>query len=738
MKKQYLSIILLLIALLSCSKKDTLFKEISPKTSNIIFENNLNQTEEFNLIEYLYFYNGGGVAVGDINNDGFNDIYLSANQEENKLYLNKGNFIFEDITAKANLSSPGGWKTGVVMIDINGDGYLDIYQNRLGGYKNINGKNQLYINNRDLTFTEVAQDYGLDFEGFSTHSAFFDYDKDGDLDMYLLNHSIHSELTYGNSKSRFERDLKSGDKFFRHDVVDGKSFFTDVSESSGILGSNIGYGLGVSVSDINKDGCEDIYISNDFRENDYLYINNCDGTFSENLEDYIRHTSRFSMGNDIGDINNDGLSDILVLDMLPSDEFVLKSSAGEDSYEIYKMKLDFGYNKQFTRNTLQLNLGNDNFAEIAQLSGIHATDWSWSTLIEDFDLDGLNDIFITNGILKRPNDMDYINFISNNQISGDLDNKSKLTNLELIDQMPDGISFWDKDEKLIYANKVMRDWQKNVGFDMEVGAKKLELQKNLVSNGVIKTDKTVDELNEHFNSLRTKVGEKPKATDIQFHVGNNIQTTLVTEIEIENGDTVQRFADVSSDRKREAELRRVYDAIDATTVGIALWGKDHKLIFANEWGRAIQNSFGFDLAPGCSRAAMIENQIKKGFFSIPENLSVDQYIEMSSEEMKKQSEGFSREFSMGDKELVSTSKFLEGEIYIQTFTDVTELKNQEKALKRLQDATDQMPTAMALWDHSDKLVYANKILRDLKALSKELHIYLKQNDDVYNPKVRYL
>ena len=463
MKKQYLSIILLLIALLSCSKKDTLFKEISPKTSNIIFENNLNQTEEFNLIEYLYFYNGGGVAVGDINNDGFNDIYLSANQEENKLYLNKGNFIFEDITAKANLSSPGGWKTGVVMIDINGDGYLDIYQNRLGGYKNINGKNQLYINNRDLTFTEVAQDYGLDFEGFSTHSAFFDYDKDGDLDMYLLNHSIHSELTYGNSKSRFERDLKSGDKFFRHDVVDGKSFFTDVSESSGILGSNIGYGLGVSVSDINKDGCEDIYISNDFRENDYLYINNCDGTFSENLEDYIRHTSRFSMGNDIGDINNDGLSDILVLDMLPSDEFVLKSSAGEDSYEIYKMKLDFGYNKQFTRNTLQLNLGNDNFAEIAQLSGIHATDWSWSTLIEDFDLDGLNDIFITNGILKRPNDMDYINFISNNQISGDLDNKSKLTNLELIDQMPDG-----KVSNYIFRNNSnlnFIDESKNWGLD---------------------------------------------------------------------------------------------------------------------------------------------------------------------------------------------------------------------------------------------------------------------------------
>ena len=273
-------------------------------------------------------------------------------------------------------------------------------------------------------------------------------------------------ISYNSSKTirnTIESVLSQDYENIEYIIIDGKSFFTDVSESSGILGSNIGYGLGVSISDINKDGCDDIYISNDFRENDYLYINNCDGTFSESLEDYIRHTSRFSMGNDIGDVNNDGLSDILVLDMLPPDEVVLKSSAGEDSYEIYKMKLDFGYNKQFTRNTLQLNLGNDNFAEIAQLSGIHATDWSWSTLIEDFDLDGLNDIFITNGILKRPNDMDYINFISNNQISGDLDNKSKLTNLELIDQMPDG-----KVSNYIFRNNSdlnFIDESKNWGLD---------------------------------------------------------------------------------------------------------------------------------------------------------------------------------------------------------------------------------------------------------------------------------
>ena len=438
MKYKFLSIILLNLACLSCLKKEKLYQEISSNVSNVLFENQLIQTEEFNLIEYLYFYNGGGIAVGDINNDGLNDIYFSANQLDNKLYLNQGNFSFKDITKQANVSSPEGWKTGVTMIDFNGDGYLDIYQNRLGGYKGIEGKNQLFINNKDLTFTEMAEDYGLDFEGFSTHSAFFDYDNDGDLDMYLLNHSIHSERTYGNSKIRFERDLKSGDKLFRQEQVNNKIIFKDVSESSGILGSNIGYGLGVSIADFNHDGCDDIYVSNDFRENDYLYINNCDGTFTENVNNSIRHTSRFSMGNDIGDINNDGLLDILVLDMLPSDEKVLKSSSGEDSYEIYKMKLDFGYNKQFTRNTLQLNLGNGNFSEIAQLLGIHATDWSWSTLIEDFDLDGLNDVFITNGILKRPNDMDYINFISNNQLSGELNDKFQLSNIKLLDQMPDG------------------------------------------------------------------------------------------------------------------------------------------------------------------------------------------------------------------------------------------------------------------------------------------------------------
>ena len=430
--------LLLFIFFISCEKKEKLFTEISHLNSKIDFRNDLLENDKFNLVEYLYFYNGGGVATGDINNDGLTDIYISSNQGLNKLYLNKGAFIFEDISKTAGVQSKGEWKTGVSMIDINGDGLLDIYQTRLGGYKNISGKNELYINNGDLTFSEKAIEYGLDFEGFSTHAAFFDYDSDGDLDMYLLNHSVHTERSYGNSNLRFNKSEKSGDKLFRNEISEGSLKFVDVSDESGILSSNIGYGLGISISDINRDGCDDIYISNDFRENDYLYINNCDGTFSENLESYINYTSRFSMGNDISDINNDAYPDIMVLDMLPQDEYVLKSSAGEDSYEIYKMKLDFGFNKQFTKNTLQLNNGNNSFSEISQLLGIHATDWSWSTLIEDFDLDGNNDIYVTNGIVKRPNDMDYISFLSNEEISGGLVQNPSLKNIDLLKEMPDG------------------------------------------------------------------------------------------------------------------------------------------------------------------------------------------------------------------------------------------------------------------------------------------------------------
>lgn len=405
----------------SCAEKEgerTLFKPLSPSETNITFNNTLAQTEDFNIIEYLYFYNGGGVAAGDINNDGLTDLYFTANQSSNKLYLNKGGLVFEDITDVAGVESSGNWKTGTAMADVNGDGYMDIFVCGVGNYKKFDGRNQLFINNGDLTFTDRTQEYGLTFQGFSTHASFFDYDNDGDLDMYLLNHSVHTARSYGHSRLRHQSDRLAGDKLYRNELVpSGKPSFTEVTSRAGIYNSQIGYGLGVGVSDLNLDGRLDIYVSNDFHENDYLYINRGDGTFRESIAESIPHMSRFSMGNDIADINNDGLPDIMTLDMLPRDEEVIKTTAGEEPYDIYHFKLRFGYHHQFARNTLQLNRGKDPhgnllFSDIGALAGVEASDWSWAPLLADFDNDGMKDLFIANGIVTRPNDLDYINFIS--------------------------------------------------------------------------------------------------------------------------------------------------------------------------------------------------------------------------------------------------------------------------------------------------------------------------------------
>ncbi len=434
-KTQYLWVLVLAICISGCGlTDDKRFQEIPSSDSGLTFSNDLTENENFNLIDYLYFYNGGGVAVGDINNDGLDDIYFSANQKPNKLYLNKGNFQFEDITDKAGVAAPGDWKTGVTMVDINADGFLDIYVCQLGDYKGIEGKNQFYINNGDLTFTDRAEELGLDFKGFSTHAAFFDYDNDHDLDVYLLNHSVHTSRSYGKSDLRNEVDSLAGDRLYRND----NGHFTDVTAEAGIYSSHIGYGLAVGLSDVNMDGFTDIYISNDFHENDYLYLNDGDGTFTESIGDRIDHTSRSSMGNDIADYNNDGWPDILSLDMLPDDEVIVKMSAGEDPYDIYQLKLGFGYERQFARNTLQLNLGGGKFSEQGIIAGVHATDWSWAPLIADFDNDGLKDLFISNGIVRRPNDMDYINFISNESIPNGPANNPDMKDAEIAAMMPEG------------------------------------------------------------------------------------------------------------------------------------------------------------------------------------------------------------------------------------------------------------------------------------------------------------
>ncbi len=444
------------------NRSDTLFTKIPGRFSNITFNNTLEEDEHFNIIEYLYFYNGGGVSIGDINNDGLADIYFTKNQGHNALYLNEGNFKFKDITQAAGVQGAGNWTTGVTMADVNADGLLDIYVCGVGNYKNFTGFNQLFINNGDLTFTERSAEYGLHFQGFSTQAAFFDYDLDGDLDLYLLNHSVHSTRSYGKAELRHQVDSLAGDRLYQNQLAQtGVTSFINVTTSAGILSSQVGYGLGVGISDLNRDGYPDIYVSNDFHENDYLYINQKDGTFSETSATSLAHTSRFSMGNVIADLNNDLWPDVIATDMLPQDEAVIKTSAGEDSYEVYRYKLQFGYGKQVSRNTLQLNRGLIDsagliFSDIAQAAGIEATDWSWGPLAADFDGDERKDIFISNGIVKRPNDLDYISYLN----SDSAQRKDGMDAATLVKQMPEGrvSNYIFKNEgDLVFRNKAF-DW----------------------------------------------------------------------------------------------------------------------------------------------------------------------------------------------------------------------------------------------------------------------------------------
>ncbi len=420
--KYLTAITCLLFALLagSCAKKkDTLFLKLNASETGIDFINSNVDTDSLSIIDYLYYYNGAGVAIGDINNDGLPDIYFAANTGGNKLYLNKGNLKFEDITKAAGAQGAADWTTGVSMADVNGDGYLDIYISTVSNYnpndKNAevyyyfkNSRNQLLINNHDNTFKESAASWGLDIQGYNTQAVFFDYDKDGDLDMFQLQHSTHQTNSYGNSSLREKYSEISGGKLYRNDGT----YFTNVTLTSGIISSALGYGLGIAVADLNHDGFDDMYISNDFHEDDYYYLNQGNGTFKEMNTTAFGHQSKFSMGNDIADINNDGWPDIMTVDMLPEDEKVLKSSLGDDPLDIYQYQRSFGYTHQYSRNTLQLNVGRGiKFSDIALYSGIAATDWSWSPLISDFNLDGYADIFVSNGIKNRPNDLDYIKFI---------------------------------------------------------------------------------------------------------------------------------------------------------------------------------------------------------------------------------------------------------------------------------------------------------------------------------------
>jgi len=391
-----------------------LFTLLPASYTGVHFENRVRESQELNVFTYRNFYNGGGVATGDLNGDGLPEVMLTSNQNGNHLYLNKGHFQFQDISDEAGVAGKGSWATGVTFADVNGDGRLDIYVCYAGNIAGKQRANELYINqgpgsNGVPTFKEMARDYGLADEGYSTQAAFLDYDNDGKLDMFLINNSFRPVSSFGVRNTRNTRDPLGGHKLFHND---GNGHFTDVSARAGIYGGEIAFGLGLVVSDVNRDGWPDIYVSNDFFERDYLYINNHDGTFDERLDREMSYLSYFSMGLDIADINNDGWPDIYTTDMLPEDEYRLRTTSSFESWEAYQTKVRNGFHYQLMRNMLQLNNGDGTFSDVGQMAGVARTDWSWSALLADFDLDGNKDIYVTNGIAKDVTSQDYVAFLA--------------------------------------------------------------------------------------------------------------------------------------------------------------------------------------------------------------------------------------------------------------------------------------------------------------------------------------
>ena len=414
----WLLIFLSVLALHSCRGKDQapLFELV--ENSGIEFENRVEDGSKENSFLFRNFYNGGGVAIGDLNNDGLSDIYLTSNMGTDKIFINKGNWKFEDITSKCGISQDGKWNTGVTFADVNHDGWLDIYVCSSGHMGTGDRKNKLYINNHNLTFTDSAAQYGLDISAYSTQVSFFDYDLDGDLDCFMINNSPIpvNQLDFANRRDLPDKDwpvgnfLKGGgDHLFRND----NGHFTEVTKQVGIHGSLISFGLGVSVSDINGDGYPDIFVSNDSYERDYLYINQKNGTFKDELEEWMQHTSMSSMGADIGDINNDGYPEIFTTDMLPDDDYRLRLIGGFDNIDLYNSKLKAGLYHQFVKNCLQFNNKNHTFSDIGDYSGVSASDWSWGALMFDADNDGLNDIYVCNGVNKDVTNLDFLDFFAN-------------------------------------------------------------------------------------------------------------------------------------------------------------------------------------------------------------------------------------------------------------------------------------------------------------------------------------
>lgn len=537
-----------LLLVFSCAKKENeknvMFQVLDQKSTGLDFSNNLSYDQEFNLFKYIYFYNGSGVGAGDFNNDGLIDLFFGSNQDQNKIYLNKGNLQFKDVTKEANIPQDGGWSTGISVVDINNDGLLDIYVCRVGQYETLKSKNQLLIcdsidNNGIPHYTDKSVEYGLDFSGFSTQAAFFDYDMDGDLDMFLLNHSVHQNGTY-RPRDNFEGSYHplSGDRIYRND---GNTFI-DVTRETGIYSTAIGYGLGISIADINLDGYPDIYIGNDFHENDYLYINQKNGTFKEQSNEHLMHTSQYSMGVDVADINNDAYPEIVSMDMMPADPYILKRSLGEDEYNIFYGKISYGYNYQYTRNNLQWNRGNGMFSEIGLYSGIAATDWSWAPLWMDFDNDGFKDLFVSNGIPKRMNDIDYINFVSSGEVQQKIAaNKMEGSDISLINKFPEiklPNKFFRNNGNLSFT-----DVEQEIGNDMP-GFSNGAVYADLDNDGDL--DIVVNNIDAPVLVYENKTSTKDSPASLQIHVkgpATNVNAVGTTVVVYANNEirTYQKF-----------------------------------------------------------------------------------------------------------------------------------------------------------------------------------------------------
>ncbi|CAH1002069.1 hypothetical protein LEM8419_02986 [Neolewinella maritima] len=445
----------------------TRFEALAPQVSGVAFANTLDFDEDFNIYTYRNFYNGGGVALGDINNDGLTDIYLSGNRVANRLFLNRGDMRFEDVTDQAGVAGAAAWSTGVTMADVNADGWLDIYVCNSGDIAGDNRRNELYINQQDGTFTEAAADYGLANEGLSTHGVFFDYDRDGDLDFYLLNNSYQAIGSFNLEKNeRPKRDSVGGDRLYEN----RGGTYHDVSEQAGIYGSIIGFGLGVTVGDVDRDGWPDIFVSNDFFERDYLYMNNRDGTFRETLTEAMQSISAASMGADLADIDNDGYSELFVTEMLPSSNQRLKEATTFENWNRYQLNLKNDYYHQFTRNVLQRNNGDGTFTEIGRLSGVEATDWSWGALIFDMDNDGYKDLYVANGIYQDLTNRDFLDYIADDEFKRRVTASGSVDYQVLVDAIPSNpvpnIAFQNQGPADNFRfNRVGKEWGLNLsGF----------------------------------------------------------------------------------------------------------------------------------------------------------------------------------------------------------------------------------------------------------------------------------